>query len=58
MDFTFLAMAFNIKKMAAKRLKTKKNGGNSPDNTPYRAYLSALGVLVSPMVAPKQKLAA
>lgn len=58
MDFTFLAMAFNIKKMAAKRLKTKKNGGNSPDNTPYRAYLSVLGVPVSPMVAPIQKLAA
>ena len=30
MDFAFFAIAFNIKKMAAKMAKTARNGGNGP----------------------------
>ena len=31
MDFAFFAIAFNIKKMAAKTAESAKNGGNGPD---------------------------
>ena len=31
MDFAFFAIAFNIKKMAAKMAKSDRNGGNGPD---------------------------
>ena len=31
MDFAFFAIAFNIKKMAAKMAKSARNGGNTPD---------------------------
>ena len=31
MDFAFFAIAFNIKKMAAKMAKSDQNGGNGPD---------------------------
>ena len=31
MDFAFFAIAFNIKKMAAKMAKSTRNGGNGPD---------------------------
>lgn len=35
MDFAFLAIAFNLKKMCSKMAKQVKNGGNTPPNAPF-----------------------
>ena len=42
MDFTFFAIAFNIKKMCSKIAKALKNGGNSSFFTPTNCYIRFL----------------
>ena len=39
MDFAFFAIAFNLKKMAAKMAKSARNGGNGPDFNCFRVMV-------------------